>query len=248
MDKEKKLSRNNPGKAALRLKAIREESGYSIAKMALEVGRSKSSYVHYENVHKEPFLPYKLAVQFAEALEKKGIDKGRVMALAGAPQPPAGSTSSPTEIPARIAGHDVDAPVGSKLVQVYDVQASAGDGSINDDEIVAYSLAFPPEYLAMLTKSNPKNLAIISVKGESMNPTLSDDDIVMVDTSKTNLNYDGMFVLRFGEALQVKRIGRSESPDKITLISDNKEIYGPTERSLDDLSVIGKVIWYGRKV
>jgi phage repressor protein C with HTH and peptisase S24 domain len=71
---------------------------------------------------------------------------------------------------------------------------------------------FSPDYLGKLTRSKPGNLAIISVKGESMALTLHDDDIVMLDTAKTNLDYDGLFVLRFGETLHVKRVTRSPRP------------------------------------
>lgn len=140
-------------------------------------------------------------------------------------------------------------PQGSDLISVHDVSASAGPGTFVDgEEYAAYSLAFPPGYLSKLTRANPKNLAIISVKGESMAPTLHDDDIVMLDTSKTNLDYDGLFVLRFGETLHVKRVTRSPAPDHIKIISDNRELYPAEDWPADQVTVVGKVIWKGGKV
>lgn len=134
------------------------------------------------------------------------------------------------------------------LVPVYDVAASAGHGAVADYEPQTHSLAFPPDYLKRLTSSSPKNLAIISVKGESMEPTLLDDDIVLLDSSKTNLSYDGLFVIRFDDALHVKRVGRSAKSGHITIISDNRDLYPPIEASADDVKAVGKVLWYGRKV
>jgi len=136
---------------------------------------------------------------------------------------------------------------GTAMIPVYDVAASAGNGSIVEYEPIADQLAFPRDYLKKLTKSDPRNLAIISVKGDSMEPTLKDDDIVLLDASKTSLHFDGLFVLRFGDALHVKRVTRSAKYGFITILSDN-QTYPPQEHAADDVAVIGKVLWYGRKV
>lgn len=135
----------------------------------------------------------------------------------------------------------------STLIDVYDVQASAGYGAIVDGEKIAERLSFPPDYLKHLTKSHPRHLSIIGVKGDSMLPTLADDDVVMLDTSKTSLDYDGLFVLRFGDALHVKRISRG-SNGCVRIISDNATIYPPIEIARSEVEVIGRIIWMGKKV
>lgn len=149
----------------------------------------------------------------------------------------------PEEIaPIRVENGD-ETPPNRALVSVLNVAASAGGGMSVDSEDQIYSLSFPPQYLKRLTNSSPKNLAIISVKGESMEPTLLDDDIVLLDASKTNLSYDGLFVLRFDDALHVKRVGRSAKPGHITIISDNNSLYPALEASITDVSAVGKVLW-----
>lgn len=141
------------------------------------------------------------------------------------------------------------APNGSALVPIHDVHASAGDGAVVDGEDQIGSLAFPRDYLTRLTRSHPRHLKIISVKGDSMLPTVADDDLVMLDLSKRDLSYDGLFVIRDnGDALQVKRVGRASQPGAVTIISDNRQLYPPVERSLQHIEVIGRVIWHGRKV
>ncbi len=218
-----------------KLKALRERAGLSIRAMATRVGMSPSGYFHYENPErfKSPYLPMREAHVFASALSGSGVSADEVMQLAG------GSDFAPPESPP-----DPDAA----LIPVYDVAASAGHGAVVDYESIAYSLAFPPDYLQRLTKADPRHLSIISVKGDSMEPTLKDDDIVMLDASKTSLSFDGLFVLRYEEALHVKRIGRASNPENVTILSDNRGLYPPTELARQKVTVIGKVIWYGRKV
>lgn len=131
------------------------------------------------------------------------------------------------------------------MVDIYNVEASAGYGALVGHEMVVDRLSFPPGYLSKITRSHPKNLAIIWVKGKSMEPTLSDDDIVMVDLSKTDLSYDGLFVVRDGgDSLLVKRISRGSKRGTVLLVSDNPQ-YPNQERAFEDVEVVGKVIWKG---
>lgn len=227
---------------ALRLKAIREEAHVSVREMARRVSWSPSTYAHYENPDrfKDRFLNFEQASLFARALHPEGMSE-RVMALTG----PQAQGAAPAEIDRVETGEE---PYdGKALVPVYDVQASAGHGAFVEYESEAYGLAFPPEYLKKLTKSSRKNLAIISVKGESMEPTLIDDDIVLLDMSKRNLSFDGLFVLSFDDTLHVKRVGRSAKRGYVTIISDHPK-YLPIERAVEETDVVGRVLWYGRKV
>ena len=147
--------------------------------------------------------------------------------------------------------HPDDPPrVGqSNLVPVYNVAASAGDGAVIDGEDVVGAMALPDSYLKRLTRANIADLSIIGVKGDSMVPSLHDDDIVMLDRSKRDLSFDGLFVIRDdGAGLLVKRIGRASRRGYIMLISDNRDLYPSVERPLDEIEVIGKVIWCGRKL
>lgn len=138
-------------------------------------------------------------------------------------------------------------PEGSSLVPVYDVEASAGHGAIVDAEDHVSNLAFSTQYLREMTSAKGKQLAVVRVKGDSMSPTIQDDDMVMVDTTKTSLDYDGLFVLRIGEAFHIKRIGRGARKATVTVISDNS-LYPPVDTERAEIEVVGKVIWYGRKV
>lgn len=217
-----------------KLKALRERAGLSIRQMADELGlTSGSSYAHYELRYKRKYLPKEFAEMVADVVERHGVDRRDALELAGV---------TPSS-----RGHG-RARSPEDLVSVYDVSASAGHGAVVEAEEVVARLSFPPGYLRKITGANPRDLAIISVKGDSMMPTLSHGDVVMVDTGKRDLSFDGIFVIRDGGAsLLVKRIGRGSRRGTVILISDNRT-YPPIERSTEEIEVVGKVVWMGVKV
>jgi len=68
------------------LRALRKNAGVGVREMARRLGVSPNSYTHYENPDrfKEPYLPMAWAIRFADALEPSGVDRGAIIALAGA--------------------------------------------------------------------------------------------------------------------------------------------------------------------
>lgn len=149
------------------------------------------------------------------------------------------------------SGNPEDTSDGSALVRVYDIQAAAGNGFIPDAyEAVVDLLAFPQRYLSDITKTSPEHLAIIGVVGSSMQPTLNHGDVVMVDMTKTDIDFDGMFVVRIGEALKVKRVSYGAKRRSIIVRSDNpNKLQFPDEEYFqgDDIQVVGRVAWVGAK-
>lgn len=214
------------------LRHVERETGKSLSAIAKAAGLSSTTLTRPVN---DPDHKFAVKHTTLDAVEQAtGISY-------------AGFQASDEPLPSRVE-NGAPAPNGNALVPVYDVTASAGYGYLNEYEPQTHSLAFPPDYLRRLTSSSPKNLAIISVKGDSMEPTLLDGDVVMVDMSKTHLGYDGLFVLRVNDILHVKRIGLSARRGRVRIISDNKALYEPTEAEISEVDVVGKVLWYGRKV
>jgi phage repressor protein C with HTH and peptisase S24 domain len=139
-------------------------------------------------------------------------------------------------------------PPATVLVPIYDIEVSAGNGVIPGQyEEIAGQLSFPPGYLRHITSTSVRHLAIVTVQGDSMAPTLHPRDVVLIDTTKTSLGYDGLFVLRMDGALHIKRINRGTRPGIVRIVSDNDDRYPPFERALDEVEAVGKVLWYGRK-
>lgn len=126
--------------------------------------------------------------------------------------------------------------------------ASAGAGSLDEDEVAAGALAFDVRWLRALG-GKPDRLSIIRVDGESMAPTLNHGDDIMVDRSDDAQRLrDGIYVLRMDDALMVKRLALSPRRHGFSVRSDNP-LY-PDWEDVDpaDVVIVGRVIWTGRRV
>jgi phage repressor protein C with HTH and peptisase S24 domain len=138
-----------------------------------------------------------------------------------------------------------------QLVQipVLDVEASAGHGALASAESEAGQFGFDDKWLRKLTQAKPTNLSIIKVTGNSMEPTLHDGDEVLVDVSDEQSKLrDGIYVLRMDGALNVKRVAIEPQGRKIAVVSDNAAY--PSWQGLDrrSVNIVGRVLWFGRKV
>jgi len=132
------------------------------------------------------------------------------------------------------------------LIPGYNVQVAAGHGAIAGDEAPTRELAFRRKWLRF-RGFHEQDLALVFAKGDSMEPTISDNETVMVDTSEKKLRDGHIYVIRNGDHLLVKRV-QTLWNDGVQLLSDNKE-YPPQEIASSDLhslEVIGKVVWVGK--
>ncbi len=117
--------------------------------------------------------------------------------------------------------------------------ASAGAGASVDGEQPIGAFRFSTHWIRQ-QGLDPAQLTAIAVIGDSMEPTLRDGDEILVDRAARPLR-DGIYVVRVGDALLVKRLDLGQ-PGRIVLISDN-QVYRPFEVKPDELDVIGRVVW-----
>lgn len=150
-----------------------------------------------------------------------------------------------------LGGGETSARAGGDLVQValLDVKASAGPGTLAELEAPRGRFAFDARWLRRLTGSKPDRLSIITVVGDSMFPTLADGDEVIVDGSDGGGRLrDGIYVLRFDDALMIKRIARGPSRGRIAVRSDNEAFPSWEDCDPSLLQIVGRVVWFGRRV
>jgi len=141
------------------------------------------------------------------------------------------------------------APAGLVSVKRHPVTASAGPGAIVDQELGKPYFAFDERWLKGLTPSSPSNLSIVRVEGDSMSPTLNAGDDILVDLGDSAERLrDGIYVLRIDDAVVVKRIALNPVGRRITVQSDNAAYPDWPDCGLDDIKVIGRVIWSGRRI
>lgn len=137
-----------------------------------------------------------------------------------------------------------------RFVPLHDVLVSAG-GGVNAVEAAESieSLGFPETWLRSKF-GDVTGLRIVKVKGDSMIPTVNDDDLVMFDINRKQ-PIDGIFVLRMNDQLMVKRI-HFPSTRRLLITSDNRE-YERFDRLIDlerddTLNLIGRVVWAGKSL
>ncbi len=130
-----------------------------------------------------------------------------------------------------------------------DVNAAAGYGSVVDSEQVTDWIHFKKSLIHKELHAQPNDLYLIMVDGESMEPTLRPGDTILIDRREAQqVPRDGIYVLQLEHTLLVKRLQRMPGK-KIKVTSDNTS-YVPFELDLsssDDVTMIGRVVWAGRR-
>ena len=134
------------------------------------------------------------------------------------------------------------------FVPTYEVEAAAGDGIVINQEYETGRLAFRNDWLRSVTSAMPDDLAVITVHGDSMYPTLADGDTILVDLSQRAAGRDGIYIVRFGEFVLVKRLLIDPVRREVTISCDNENY--PRLAPVDpiDVDVAGRVIWVGRRI
>ena len=156
--------------------------------------------------------------------------------------PQVGAASSPTAIGGGMPGFS--------QVPELDVRASAGHGAFHEgDEEIKAVWMFPDAVIRHELRARSANLRIITIDGDSMEPLLASGDRVLVDTSQRVPAPPGIFVIWDGLGIVAKRIEHipTAEPSRIVIKSVNP-IYGDYERPTEEVNIIGRVIWAGKKL
>ena len=151
---------------------------------------------------------------------------------------------------AMLGGPPAEPPREAGLVAIrrLDVGASAGPGALDADEIARGSMAFDPSWLRRLGVGYSALLSLIRVEGDSMAPTLSDGDEILVDGGDSAGRIrDGIYVLRIDDALVVKRLALGPGK-RVSVRSDNQAYPVWPDCELSAIDLVGRVIWSGRRI
>ena len=131
--------------------------------------------------------------------------------------------------------------LNSVEVDILSIHASAGTGIENFDIQVTGQAHIP--LIFFKTKPNPKDLKLIQVVGDSMQPTLQEGDFILIDTA-ANAPIDGIYAIAIGTEIFIKRL-QFKLDGTIKIISDNPryetQIYDPNQNQTP-LKIIGKKI------
>jgi phage repressor protein C with HTH and peptisase S24 domain len=146
------------------------------------------------------------------------------------------------------AGADGD-DHGLVSVPRLDVGASAGPGAVPGEERALGRIAFDDPWLRRMRIADRKRLSLIRVEGDSMAPTLSDGDEILVDGGDAGERLrDGIYVLRVEDVLVVKRVAASPAARRVSIRSDNPAYPAWPDCDAAAIDVVGRVVWVGRRL
>lgn len=132
-------------------------------------------------------------------------------------------------------------------VPEHDVRASAGPGTIVEDETEVAEWTLPSDYVRRTLALRGNSLAMIEVVGDSMEPTLETGDKILIDLGDRNIAMPGVFALFDGDATVVKRVEKVPGTEEIQLISDNP-LHSNYRVPAQTVNVAGRVVWFGRRL
>jgi phage repressor protein C with HTH and peptisase S24 domain len=124
----------------------------------------------------------------------------------------------------------------------YEVSASAGYGSLVEAVTGSGAYAFNPAFIQR-RGLNPRHLSVIGVSGDSMEPDLSDGDLILIATDQTDPKNGFMYAVHYDDQLFVKRIQRLPGK-RLHLVSAN-DSYPPVEVDMtvnQEVRVVGRVV------
>ncbi|KFA96219.1 LexA family transcriptional regulator [Vibrio sp. ER1A] len=134
------------------------------------------------------------------------------------------------------------------LIPGYRIQVSAGHGSLNPDQLEpTRHLAFRRKWLKY-RGFNEKDLAIVWAKGDSMEPTIHNNDTLVVHLGRNKPSDGHIYIFRNGDELFVKRYQSMLGTWR--LISDNS-FYSPLDIPKEDqhqFEVVGQVVHIAKDI
>ncbi|MCH2546620.1 MAG: LexA family transcriptional regulator [Alphaproteobacteria bacterium] len=225
-----------------RLRHLMAERGLSAAQLAKRAD-IKPSFI-YDVLHGKSTNPS--IVKLAHIARCMDVD---ISSLVGSNS--SSPTQNRTEPPAKSRKLQLDMHSGDDYVTISSilVEASMGGGSIVTTEEKGKPYYFRQEWIRNRLGVTADDLRMIFVRGDSMEPTLCAGDMILIDITKKSPTPPGIFVLFDGFGLVTKRLEflSNTNPPAIRIISDNAQ-YAAYERTIDELHIIGRVVWFAREL
>lgn len=125
--------------------------------------------------------------------------------------------------------------------------SSGGEYYSTNYDVQSY-VPFPTDWLKTIAKGAAGELFVARGDGDSMMSTILDGDLILIDTSQKMLKaQDKIWAVSYGGLGMVKRLRRQ--PDgKIIINSDNPAVSPYPPATDDEVHIIGRVCWIGRKI
>lgn len=124
-------------------------------------------------------------------------------------------------------------------------QAYGLGATFTDNPVQIDVLQFPKIWVDSITSTNPVFLTWTRGRGDSMEPTIRDGDLVLLDRSRRRVDeQDAMWAFTIGDVGAIKRL--RVKGDRFQIFSDNPSV-DPDEEPIDFVNIVGRVIFVGMR-
>jgi len=156
-----------------------------------------------------------------------------------------GIVDDPTEQAVR-PGNDDDVIERFDLVSIDEIDQEFGlGGAFTGAHVSVRMQYFPRAWVESITSSPPSMLTIARGRGDSMDPTIRDRDMVIIDRSRRKLDeQDAIWALAVGEMGMIKRLRLRGAT--VVIQSDNDRV-SDEEVHVDEVHIVGRVVFIGRR-
>lgn len=149
--------------------------------------------------------------------------------------------------PSKPTVRDVAEHFDLAMVRELQLGYSMGGGSVFESYEQTGLVPFQRGWLRSLMRGSVDDLFVARGEGDSMQPTLLDGDIVLIDTAQKDIRQqDRIWALAYGELGMIKRVRRLPG-GRYLVMSDNPAVQ-PFDVVDEEMHVVGRVIWIGRRM
>jgi phage repressor protein C with HTH and peptisase S24 domain len=123
---------------------------------------------------------------------------------------------------------------------------SAGGGSFETEPEIEEFYSFRKDWLSK--KGQPKDMVLMDIFGNSMEPELKDGDTVLLDQSQKAVLAGAIYAVGLADTIVVKRL--EKRPKELVLLSENERypMMRFRDEEMNSVRIIGKVIWVCREM
>lgn len=134
------------------------------------------------------------------------------------------------------------------MVPMVEARLSAGGGSFETGENAERRYAFRSDWIS--AKGQPSQMVLMRVAGDSMEPRISNNDVVLIDQSQTTPRAGDLYAVAVEDLVYLKVV--DAVPGKLILKSYNGAYTALEIDARGDLAdgirIIGRAVWVGREL